>query len=237
METGNRRKDELLATLSHELRNPLASLRSSLYVLKRAEPGSEQAKRMLAIMDRQVDQLTALTDDLLDAARIGHDKMVLRRSTIDLCAVVRTSVEDNLALFEGNALHLAVEAMDAPLLAFADPVRLAQILGNLLDNAAKFTPAGGQVTLIVERGPGTDSARISVRDTGAGIEPDLLPLVFEPFVQGDGSLAHSNGGLGLGLALAKGVVELHGGIIRAASEGSGLGATFTIDLPLGCGNS
>jgi signal transduction histidine kinase len=237
METVNRRKNELLATLSHKLRNPLASLRSSLYVLKRAEPGSEQAKRMLAIMDRQVDQLTALANDLLDAARLGRDKIVLRRSTIDLCALVRTSVEDNLALFEGSAIHLVVEVPDRPLMVLADPVRLAQILGDLMHNAAKFTPTGGQVTLIVEGGPGSDCARIIVRDTGVGIEPDLLPRVFEPFVQGDGSLARSQGemGLGLGLALAKGVVELHGGSIRAASEGSGLGATFIVDLPLPLG--
>jgi signal transduction histidine kinase len=152
---------------------------------------------------------------------------------MDLCALARTTVDDNRALLEGHSVGLVLEASDGPLLVFADSARLAQSLGNLLHNAAKFTPAGGQVTLIVERGPGTDSARISVRDTGAGIEPDLLPRVFEPFVQGDGSLAHSNGGLGLGLALAKGVVELHGGSIRAASDGSGLGATFTIDLPLG----
>ena len=188
---------------------------------------------MLAIMDRQVDQLTALTDDLLDAARVDRNMIVLHRSTIDLRALVLTSVEDNLALFQGNAIDLVVEVPDRPLMILADHVRLAQILGNLLHNAAKFTPAGGQVILIVERLPDTDSTRISVRDTGVGIEPDLLPQVFEPFVQGDGSLAHSKGGLGLGLALAKGVVELHGGSIQAASDGSGLGATFTIDLPLG----
>ena len=237
MEAGNRRKDDLLATLSHELRNPLASLRSSLYVLQRAEPGSGQARRMLAIMDRQGDQLTSLANDLLDVARVSRDKIVLRRSTIDLCALVRTSVEDNLALFEGNALHLVVEAPAGPLQVFADPARLAQILGHLLHNAAKFTPAGGQVALIVERGPGADIAHISVRDTGAGIEPELLPRVFEPFVQGDESLARSLGGLGLGLAVVKGLVELHGGSVRAASDGPGLGATFVVDLPLGRGNS
>jgi signal transduction histidine kinase len=187
---------------------------------------------MLAIMDRQVEQLTSLTNDLLDAALIGRGKVVLRRSTVDLCALVRTSVEDNLALFEGKSLHLVVEAPEEPLQVLADRVRLAQILGNLLHNAAKFTPAGGRVTLIVERGPATDSARISVRDNGAGIEPHLLPRVFEPFVQGDGSLARSQGGLGLGLAVVKGLVELHGGNTCAASDGAGLGATFTIDLPL-----
>jgi len=237
MEAGNRRKDELLATLSHELRNPLASLRSSLYVLQRAEPGSAKARRMLAIMDRQVDQLTSLANDLLDAACVSRDKIVLRRSPIDLCALVRTSVEDNLGLFVGNSLHVVVEAPAGPLQVLADPVRLAQILGNLLHNAARFTPVGGQVALTVERGPGPNSARISVRDTGAGIEPELLPRVFEPFVQGDGSLARSFGGLGLGLAVVKGLVELHGGSVRAASDGPGRGATFAIDLPLGLGTS
>ena len=232
MDTGNRRKDELLATLSHELRNPLASLRSSLYVLQRAEPGGGQAKRMMAIMARQVDQLTSLSNDLLDAARIGLDKIALHRSTTDLCALVRSAVEDNQGLFDGNALRLVVEVPDEPMPIFADAGRLAQMLGELLHNAAKFTPAGGEVTLIVERGPTSDLGRISIRDTGAGIAPDLLPHVFEPFIQGDQSLAHTQGGLGLGLALVKGLAELHGGCVRAASDGPGHGATFTIDLPL-----
>jgi CheY-like chemotaxis protein len=235
MEAGNRRKDELLAMLSHELRNPLASLRASLYVLQRAEPGSQQAKRMMAILDRQVDQLTLLTNDLLDTARIGRGKMALHRSTLDLCALARSAVDDNRALFEGLALRLVLEVSDEPLLVYADSARLAQILGNLLHNAAKFTPAGGEIALVVERGPSPDLARISVHDTGAGIEPELLPHVFEPFIQGDGSLAHTQGGLGLGLAVVKGLVELHGGNVRVDSEGPGHGATFTIDLPLDSG--
>jgi signal transduction histidine kinase len=232
MDGGNRRKDGLLAALSHELRNPLASLRSSLYVLQRAVPGGEQARRMLAIMNRQVDQLTSLSDDLLDVARMDHDKMVLRRSAIDLCALVHTAVDDNWALFEGPSPRLVLEVPEEPVPILADPARLSQSLGNLLHNAAKFTPSGGRVTVIVERDPGTDLARIIVRDTGAGIPPDLLPHVFEPFIQGDDSLARSQGGLGLGLTVVKGLVELHGGSVHAASAGSGQGTTFTISLPL-----
>ncbi len=233
MDSGNPGKEELLANLSHELRNPLASLRSSLFVLQRAEPGSVQAKRMMAIMDRQVDQLTCLANDLLDAARIVRDKMVLHRSNTDLCALVRTSVEDNRALFDGNAIHLMVEVPQEPILGLADSARVAQTLGNLLHNAAKFTPAGGEVTVAVERRPNAGFCRISVRDTGIGIDPDLLPHVFEPFVQGNESLARTQGGLGLGLAVVRGLVELHGGDARVESDGPGHGATFTVDLPLG----
>jgi CheY-like chemotaxis protein len=233
MDSGNPLKEELLATLSHELRNPLASLRSSLFVLQRAEPGSVQAKRMMAIMDRQVDQLTSLTNDLLDSARIVRDKMLLHRSIIDLCALVRTTVEDNRALFDGNALYLMVEVPEEPMLGLVDPARVAQTLGNLLHNAAKFTPAGGEVTVAVERLAKADFCRISVRDTGIGIEPDLLPHVFEPFVQGKGSLARTQGGLGLGLAMVRGLVALHGGSAEVESDGPGHGARFTFDLPLG----
>ncbi len=233
MDRGNPRIEELLATLSHELRNPLASLRSSLFVLQRAEPGGVQAMRMMAIMDRQIDQLTSLANDLLDAARIVRDKLVLHRSITDLCTLVRTSVEDNRALFDGNALHLTVEAPEEPILGLADPTRVAQTLGNLLHNAAKFTPAGGGVTVAVQRGPNAGCCRISVRDTGIGIEPDLLPHVFEPFVQGNASLARTQGGLGLGLAVVRGLVELHGGSAQVESDGPGRGATFTVDLPLG----
>ena len=232
MDSGNRRQDGLLATLSHELRNPLTSLRSSLFVLQRATPGGEQARRMVAIMNRQVDLLTSIANDLLDVARVDRDKMFLRRSATDLCALGRCAADDNRALFEGRSLRLVLQVPDEPLSILADPARLAQSLGNLLHNAAKFTPAGGMVTLIVERGPGTALSRITVRDTGIGITPELLPHVFEPFVQGDDSLARSQGGLGLGLAVVKRLVELHGGSVAAASEGSGHGATFTIELPL-----
>ncbi len=237
LQEANRRQDEILATLSHELRNPLSTLRSSLYVLQRAEPGGEQARRMMSSMDRQIDQLASLGDDLLDASQMGRGEIVLRRSTIDLCAVARAVVEDNRALFARKSLGFVVDVPDEPLLLRADPDRLAGILGNLLDNAAQFTPPGGEVRLKVDREPAGDRGRVVVRDSGAGIEAELLPRIFEPFVQGDRSLAHSQGGLGLGLARVKCLVELHGGTVQASSDGQGRGATFTVELPLGGGEN
>jgi two-component system CheB/CheR fusion protein len=228
----NRRKDEFLATLSHELRNPLAPLHSSLFLLQRAEPGSDQANRMLAIMDRQIGQLTTLTNDLLDVTRISRGKITLQCSTVDLCALVRSAAEDNRALLAGHALRQVLEVPDEPLPVYADPARLSQVIGNLLHNAAKFTQANGEVTLALERSPDSKSARLIVRDTGAGMDPELLSRVFDPFFQGDRSLARSQGGLGLGLALVKALVEMHGGRVEASSEGLGHGSTFTVEIPL-----
>ena len=180
-----RRKDEFLATLSHELRNPLAPLHSSLYLLQRAEPGSDQANRMMAIMDRQISQLTALTNDLLDVTRISRGKITLQCSTVDLCALVRSTADDNRALFVGHALRLVLEVPDEPLPIYADPARLSQVIGNLVHNAAKFTPADGEVALVLERNPGSPRARLRVRDTGTGMDPELLSHIFDPFFQGD----------------------------------------------------
>jgi signal transduction histidine kinase/ActR/RegA family two-component response regulator/HAMP domain-containing protein len=232
LQAANRRKDEFLATLSHELRNPLAPLHSSLYLLQRAEPGSDQANRMMAIMDRQVGQLTALTNDLLDVTRISRGKVVLQCSTIDLCALVRSAADDNRALFASHALRLVLEVPDEPLPIYADPARLAQVIGNLMHNAAKFTPANGEVTLTLERRHGLESVGLIVRDTGTGMTPELLSHIFDPFFQGNQSLARTQGGLGLGLALVKALVELHGGSVKASSEGPGHGSIFTLELPL-----
>jgi CheY-like chemotaxis protein len=232
LQQANRRKDEFLATLSHELRNPLAPLHSSLYLLQRAEPGSDQANRMMAIMDRQIGQLTALTNDLLDVTRISRGKITLQCSTVDLCALVRSAADDNRALFTGHALRLVLEVPDEPLPLYADPARLSQVIGNLVHNAAKFTPADGEITLTLERSPDLESARLIVRDTGTGMDPDMMSHVFDPFFQGDQSLARTQGGLGLGLALVKALVEMHGGRVEAASDGPGHGSTFTVELPL-----
>jgi signal transduction histidine kinase/ActR/RegA family two-component response regulator len=232
LQQANRRKDEFLATLSHELRNPLAPLHSSLYLLQRAEPGSDQANRMMAIMDRQIGQLTTLTNDLLDVTRISRGKITLQCSTVDLCALVRSAADDNRALFTSHALRLVVEVPNDPLPVYADSTRVAQVIGNLVHNAAKFTPAQGEITLTLERIPGQQSARLTVRDTGTGMDPDLLSHVFDPFFQGDQSLARTQGGLGLGLALVKALVEMHGGKVAAASDGPGHGSTFTVELPL-----
>jgi len=227
----DRRRNEFLGVLSHELRNPLAPLRNAAYVLDRAEPGSEQAIRAKGVIGRQIDHMAHLVDDLLDATRISRGKIQLARSRIELTDTVRHAVEDHSPEFVTRdiALELRVEA--SQLWLDADPTRIAQVVGNLLQNAAKFTSAQGRVTVFVEREPG-DCAVIRVVDDGVGIPPALLPKLFEPFIQGDDSLHRSQGGLGLGLALVKGLVELHGGTVQASSEGAGRGAEFTVRLPL-----
>ena len=227
----DRRKDDFLAMLSHELRNPLTPIRNAIYILERVDPAGDQARRARAVIDRQADHLTKLVDDLLDVTRISRGKVRLRRERLELGAVVRRTVEDHRTLFEKNGVELATAILDEPLVVDADPTRIVQVLGNLLQNAAKFTPRGGRTAVSLE--PGEEGrAVLRVRDTGTGIEPGILPRLFEPFVQSDSTLARSGGGLGLGLALVKGLVELHGGSVRAASEGKGNGAELTIELPL-----
>jgi PAS domain S-box-containing protein len=226
----NRRKDEFLGMLSHELRNPLAPIRNSVYILERAAPAGEQATRARQVIERQTEHLARLVDDLLDVTRIARGKIELRRSRVDLRELVRRTAEDLRSVVESRGVTLGVEVTAEKLWADADATRIAQVIGNLLQNAAKFTRAGDTVTLSL-RSSG-DRAEVSVRDTGAGIEPGLLPEVFEAFVQGDRTLARTDGGLGLGLALVKGITELHGGTVRAESAGMGKGAEFVVRLPL-----
>jgi PAS domain S-box-containing protein len=225
------RKNHFLAMLSHELRNPLAPIRNSLYVLERAEPGGEQSRRARVIIDRQVHHLTRLVDDLLDVTRISRGKITLQRERVDLRALARQVADDHQSVFADRGIALEVPAGGPPLHVSGDPTRLAQVIGNLLNNAAKFTPRGGRAGLSVERA-GAELASIRVRDTGQGIAPATLRYVFEPFVQGDRSLDRTYGGLGLGLALVKGLAELHGGDVTARSEGLGRGAEFVVRLPL-----
>jgi len=226
----DRRKTEFLAMLSHELRNPLAPIRNSIYILDRAAPGGEQARRAHAVIDRQVHHLTRLVDDLLDMTRISRGKVRLQRVGVDLRALARHIVEDHRELFARNGVGLDVVGSEEPILVYADPTRLAQVVGNLLQNAAKFTPRGGRTTLAAERIEGFGV--VTVRDTGGGILPEVLPQLFEPFVQAERTLDRSAGGLGLGLALVKGLVELHGGSVSAHSEGPGRGAAFVVRFPL-----
>jgi two-component system CheB/CheR fusion protein len=224
------RKNEFLGVLSHELRNPLAPIRNSLYILGRTPPGSEQARRSLAVIERQVQQLARLTDDLLDVTRISRGKVRLQRERIDLSALVRRTAEDHRQLFVNEGIQLDVVVADDPVWVHADPTRIGQVIGNLLHNSAKFTPPGGSATLSLDAGEGL--ASITVRDSGVGIAPDVLTRLFEPFVQADSTLDRSTGGLGLGLALVKGLVELHGGSVSARSDGIGKGATFVVELAL-----
>jgi PAS domain S-box-containing protein len=225
----DRRKDEFLAMLSHELRNPIAPIRNSLYVLDHAEPTGQQARRAKDVANRQVAHLTRLVDDLLDVTRIARGRFELRRVDVDLAALVRRTADDHRALMRERGLDLVVAVPDDPVVVNADDTRLAQVLGNLLSNAAKFTPAGGRVTLAVQRSGGR--VVVQVRDTGPGIEPDLLPAIFDPFTQAKQTLARSEGGLGLGLALVKTIVDLHGGRVAATSSPGG-GAEFTLELPV-----
>ena len=227
----DRRKSEFMAMLSHELRNPLAPIRNSLYVLGRAAPGSEQANRATAVINRQVEHLTGLVDDLLDITRISRGKIRLERRRVELNDLVRRTVDDHRSLFEENGVRLDCKLGPEPLFVNADPTRLAQVVGNLLGNAAKFAGHGGVAQVSVSAEPGTRSATILVADSGAGMTKETLAHLFEPFMQGEATLDRSKGGLGLGLALARELVRLHGGEIRAHSDGTGRGAQFTVSLP------
>jgi signal transduction histidine kinase len=225
----DRRKDEFLGMLSHELRNPLAPIRNSTYVLRHAAPGSEQALRAQAVIERQTEHLTRLVDDLLDVTRIARGKIELRRSRVDLRELLWRAGDDFRLMMDGGGLVFRTALPDAEVWVDADATRITQVVGNLLHNAAKFTKRGDEVTLSLESAGG--EATIRVRDTGAGIDPALLPRLFAPFVQGERTLARTEGGLGLGLALVKGVAELHGGTVDVASAGKGKGAEFTVRLP------
>jgi two-component system, chemotaxis family, CheB/CheR fusion protein len=235
LEEADRSKNQFLAMLSHELRNPLAPVRNSLFILNRAAPGSEQAQRARTVIERQVEQMTRLVDDLLDVTRISRGKIQLQPESLDFADVVRRTVEDHRGLFTTNNLKLQVSIPDEPIRIRGDRTRIAQVIGNLLGNAAKFTQPGGSVTVTVEHNHQLQQAIARVRDTGAGIAPDVLPRIFEPFMQADASLDRSKGGLGLGLTLTKGIMDLHGGTASAVSEGLGKGTEFTVRFPLETG--
>ena len=228
----DRRKTQFLGVLSHELRNPLAPIKSGLHVLDHAAPGGDQARRAQAVITRQVDQLTRLVDDLLDVTRITRDKVQLQRQRLELNDVARRTIEDHRGLFEKAAISIELEPASAPVLVDADWNRLAQVIGNLLQNAAKFTPPGGRVTVALSNDEQAGRAILRVSDTGVGMSGEMLERAFQPFVQADATLDRSKGGLGLGLALVKGLVELHGGGVAARSAGPGLGSEFVIWLPL-----
>ncbi len=225
----DQRKNQFIAVLSHELRNPLAPIRSSLYLIEHGSQDREQIVRAQGTIQRQTEHLTRLVEDLLDVTRISRGTIDLRRTRIDAREVVRRACDDHLPTFKERGIELRVETSD-PAWIDADETRVAQMIGNLLQNAVKFTPEGGTVAMRV-RVVGS-KAEISVRDDGLGIPAALLPHLFEPFVQADKGLARTTGGLGLGLALVKGLVELHGGSVRARSEGVDCGAEFVLTFPL-----
>jgi PAS domain S-box-containing protein len=228
----DRRKDDFLHMLAHELRNPLAPIFNGLEILRLAGADAERRQQAGRMMERQVRHLTRLVDDLLDVARISRGKVRLRRERLDLARLVRGTAEDHRPSLDRAGLALTVAAPDTPVWVSGDGTRLAQVVGNLLDNAAKFTDRGGRVRVAVEADRPARRAEVHVTDTGQGIAPDLLGRLFEPFSQGDRSLNRAPGGLGLGLALVRGLTELHGGEVEVRSGGPGRGAEFIVRLPV-----
>jgi len=228
----DRRKTAFLAVLSHELRNPLTPIRNGVRILRGAAPGSEPALRAQSVIERQVEQLARLVDDLLDVTRITSDRIQLRPERLELGELVGRTVEDHRSFFQERGVELLLSPADGPIAVEADPQRLAQIVGNLLQNAAKFTPRGGHTRVAVEAPPGAGRAVIRVADDGVGMPPELRAGLFQPFMQADTTLDRSEGGLGLGLALVKGLVELHRGSIEARSDGPGKGSEFEVAIPL-----
>jgi signal transduction histidine kinase/CheY-like chemotaxis protein len=225
----DRRKDEFLATLAHELRNPLAPLSNALELWSFAKEKPGQLDELRGMMQRQVRQMTRLIDDLLDVSRISRGKISLQTERVDLRGVIGAVVEALRPIAAVNNQRLEVSLPEEPVAIRGDATRISQVVGNVLNNAAKYTPEGGQIVLEVSRQPG--NVYISVRDTGCGIPADQLSSIFEMFQQVDQTLDRAQGGLGIGLTLAKRLIELHGGTIDAKSDGPGQGSEFVITLP------
>jgi PAS domain S-box-containing protein len=226
----DRKKDEFLATLAHELRNPLAPIRNAAQVLKLRGTNDPDLAAARNIIERQANHLKRLVDDLLDVSRITHGKITLQRERLALGTVLTNAVEANRPLIEAAGHQLTVSLPAEPLVLEGDPTRLVQVFGNLLTNAVKYTDRRGQIWVTARRdGAG---AEVSVRDTGIGIPADHLPKVFEMFSQVDSALERTHGGLGIGLSLVKGLVQMHGGTVTARSDGAGSGSEFVVRLPL-----
>jgi PAS domain S-box-containing protein len=226
----DRRKNEFLAMLAHELRNPLAPISNAAQALRLASSDRAAVESASKMLERQVGQMSRLVDDLLDMSRITRGKIELRREQVELAPIVEQAVEAVRAHYQSMSHELTVVLPSPPLRVNADPVRLTQVIGNLLNNACKFTDKGGHIALTVERDGG--QARIRVRDNGVGVAADQLPHLFEMFVQADTSLERSRDGLGIGLTLVKTLVEMHGGSVDARSDGLGRGSEFEVRLPV-----
>jgi signal transduction histidine kinase len=229
LQNANRRKDEFLAMLSHELRNPLAPIRNAVEVIRRVAPPDATLTMARDVIDRQVRLLARLVDELLDVSRISQGKITLKKEPVELAKVVQQSIETVRPLAEARGQRLTVEVPPRPVWLSGDIARLSQIFSNLLNNACKYTQEDGRIHLRAEAEDG--EARIAIEDDGSGIDAELLPRVFELFVQGERGLDRGQGGLGIGLTLVKRLVELHNGTVRAYSAGVGRGSTFTVSLP------
>ncbi|MGE5095808.1 MAG: ATP-binding protein [Betaproteobacteria bacterium] len=225
----DRRKDEFLATLAHELRNPLAPIRNSLHIFRMAVARDQPVARVTDMMERQVQHMVRMVDDLLEVSRISRGKIELRREMVELASVLRSAVDTSLPLVEAGKHRLSVEIPAEPIVLHADPVRLAQVFANLLNNSAKYTPDGGRIGVRVSLEDGM--AKICVVDDGEGIPPAMLSRVFNMFTQLHTGI-RAQGGLGIGLTLARTLVHLHGGTIEARSQGAGHGCEFVVKLPL-----
>lgn len=239
LEESDRRKNEFLAMLAHELRNPLAPIRNAVQLLRRTRPGDGEAIESIAgMMDRQISQIVRLVDDLLDVSRVSRGKIELRRQRIDLASAVKHAVEAASSMVRRRQHELQVALPVQPVYVHADPVRLTQALGNLIDNACKFTGRGGHIWLTVEEAVHvTPMAVIRVRDSGLGLTAEQMARIFEMFVQVDTSLERSVSGLGIGLTLVKYLMELHGGTVAVHSGGLGQGSEFVVSLPILTGAS
>jgi signal transduction histidine kinase len=230
MRAADRRKDEFLAILAHELRNPLAPIRNSLHVLQLSGREDPTARHVGQLMERQVSHMVRLVDDLLEVSRITRGKIELRCEPVDIESVVHNAIEICRPLIDASQHSLSLEFTDEHLTVHGDAVRLAQVFSNLVNNAAKYSDPNGHIHVRVGR-DGHDVV-VSVKDAGIGIPPEMLPRVFELFMQVDGSPNRAHGGLGIGLTLVKSLVELHGGSVEARSDGPGMGSEFVVRLPL-----
>ncbi|HEY0820700.1 MAG TPA: hybrid sensor histidine kinase/response regulator [Rhizobacter sp.] len=225
----DQRKDEFLATLAHELRNPLAPIRTGLQILSKKQNADEQTRRLYEIMDRQMVQMVKLIDELLEISRISTGKVVLHKERTDIRRAIEVALEGTQPVVDAAGHALAIDLSDEPVWVYGDPARLAQVVSNLVNNAAKYTPDGGRIEVRMRRDDG--HVEVSVTDSGVGIPADMLDHVFEMFTQVNRTLDRSQGGLGIGLALVRRLMELHGGAVRAESAGTDRGSVFTIRMP------
>ena len=229
----DRRKDEFLAMLAHELRNPLAPIRNAVELMRQVETLDAAFQPAREMVERQVKHLAHLVDDLLDISRLASGNIRLRKEPVDLGTVIQRAVDSVRPLIDSRSHTLTVRLPDEPVRLEADPTRLEQVISNLLNNAAKYTMPGGRLGVTAERVG--EEAVVRVCDSGIGVPPDVLDRVFEPFMQSDGSLARTDGGLGVGLTLVRSLVEMHGGKVEAASPGLGQGSEFVMRLPAPAG--
>lgn len=233
LQQADRRKDEFLALLAHELRNPLAPIRTGLELIRVSGDTPQAVRRVRSMMERQVSHMVRLIDDLLDVSRIASGKIVLQRGPSNLTELVQSAVEAQRAAIEAAQIELTVVLPSEQCVVDVDPARFVQVLSNVLHNASKFTPSNGKIHCAAELGVGPSSrlVTITVSDTGVGISPDMLPRVFDLFAQGEGATERGHGGLGIGLSLARRLIEMHKGTITAHSDGPGEGSVFTITVP------